>query len=173
MKKSLLLFATLASGAALANEGMWMPQQLPEVATQLKAAGLQLAPATLTKLTEFPMGAIVSLGGCSASFVSPQGLVVTNHHCAYGAIARNSTPQNNLLANGFVAKTLADELPGVPGSRVLVTTAVDNVTAKIITPAVAKLNGTARSDAIERNEKTLISATAAACPHFTAASSFT
>ncbi len=158
MKKSLLLFATLASGAALANEGMWMPQQLPEVATQLKAAGLQLAPATLTKLTEFPMGAIVSLGGCSASFVSPQGLVVTNHHCAYGAIARNSTPQNNLLANGFVAKTLADELPGVPGSRVLVTTAVDNVTAKIITPAVAKLNGKARSDAIERNEKTLIAA---------------
>ena len=46
--------------AVQADEGMWMPQQLPQVAKQLKAAGLKLDPASLTKLTEFPMGAIVS-----------------------------------------------------------------------------------------------------------------
>ena len=68
MKKSLLALAILSTGAAHADEGMWMPQQLPQIAKQLKAAGLKLDPNSLTKLTEFPAGAIVSLGGCSASF---------------------------------------------------------------------------------------------------------
>ena len=157
MKKTLLSLAILTSFAAQADEGMWMPQQLPQVAKQLKAAGLKLDPATLTKLTEFPMGAIVSLGGCSASFVSPQGLVVTNHHCVYNSIAVNSTPERDLLANGFLAKTLGEELPAAPGSRVYVTEEVANVTDQIITPEVAKLSGKARIDAIEKNQKKLVS----------------
>jgi hypothetical protein len=134
---------------------MWMPQQLPQVAKQLKAAGLKLDPATLTKLTEFPMGAIVSLGGCSASFVSPQGLVATNHHCVYGSVAHNSTPERDLLANGFLAHNLGEELPAAPGTRVWVTKAVTDVSKQVITPAVAKLNGKARSDAIEKNQKSI------------------
>jgi len=158
MKKTLLSLAILTSFAAQADEGMWMPQQLPQVAKQLKAAGLKLDPANLTKLTEFPMGAIVSLGGCSASFVSPQGLVVTNHHCVYNSIAVNSTPERDLLANGFLAKTMADELPASPGSRVYVTDEVANVSAQVITPEVAKLTGKARIDAIEKNQKTLVAA---------------
>ncbi|GGC89190.1 S46 family peptidase [Undibacterium terreum] len=155
MKKSLLLLTAL-SNIAFANEGMWMPQQLPEIATQLKAAGLKLDPATLTKLTEFPMGAIVSLGGCSASFVSPQGLVVTNHHCVYNSVAHNSTPERNLLENGFLAKTLAEELPASPGSRIFVTSEVRNVSDKVISADVAKLSGKKRVDAMEKNEKAIV-----------------
>ena len=60
-------------------------------------AGLKLSPEQLSNLTGDPMGAVVALGGCTASFVSPQGLVVTNHHCAYGAIQLNSTAQKNLI----------------------------------------------------------------------------
>jgi hypothetical protein len=156
MKKSIISLAILTSFAAQAEEGMWMPQQLPQVAKQLKAAGLKLDPATLTKLTEFPMGAVVSLGGCSASFVSPQGLVVTNHHCVYNSVAVNSTPQRDLLADGFLAKTMADELPAAPGSRVFVTEEVSNVSARVITPDVAKLAGKARADAMEKNQKALV-----------------
>ncbi|HEY1149730.1 MAG TPA: S46 family peptidase [Pseudoduganella sp.] len=158
MKKSLLALAILSTASAYADEGMWMPQQLPQVAKQLKAAGLKLDPSTLTKLTEFPMSAIVSLGGCSASFVSPQGLVVTNHHCVYNSVAQNSRPDRDLLANGFVAHNLGEELPAAPGTRVFVTKEVLNVTDKIITPEVAKLTGKARSDAIEKNQKTLVAA---------------
>jgi hypothetical protein len=135
---------------------MWMPQQLPQVAKQLKAAGLKLDPASLTKLTEFPAGAIVSLGGCSASFVSPQGLVITNHHCVYSSVAINSTPQRDLLADGFLAKTMAEELPAAPGSRIFVTEEVANVSDRVITPEVAKLTGKARVDAIEKNQKALV-----------------
>ena len=158
MKKTLLSLAILTSFAAQADEGMWMPQQLPQVAQQLKAAGLELDPATLTKLTEFPMGAIVSLGGCSASFVSPQGLVITNHHCVYNSVAVNSTPERDLLANGFLAKTLAEEVPAAPGSRVFVTEEVTNVTDQIIDKKVAKLTGKARIDAIEKNQKEMVAA---------------
>ena len=155
MKKTLLTLAIL-SNVAYADEGMWMPQQLPQVAKELKAAGLKLDPASLTKLTEFPMGAIVSLGGCSASFVSPQGLIATNHHCVYGSVAHNSTPQRDLLANGFLAKTLDEELPAAPGSRVFVTKDVSNVSERVIGPEVAKLTGKKRSDAIENNQKKLV-----------------
>jgi len=157
MKKTLLTLAVLSTCySAYADEGMWMPQQLPQVAKQLKADGLKLDPASLTKLTEFPMGAIVSLGGCSASFVSPQGLVITNHHCVYGSVAYNSKPENNLLANGFYAKTLDEELPASPGSRVFVTKDVLNVSNKVIDKHVAKLTGKKRVDAIERNSKAIV-----------------
>jgi hypothetical protein len=155
MKKTLIVLALLSS-AAYADEGMWMPQQLPQVAQQLQAAGLKLDPAALTKLTEFPMGAVVSLGGCSASFVSPQGLVITNHHCVYDSVAHNSTPERDLLANGFLAKTYAEELPASPGSRIFVTTDVSNVSSKIISPAAARLSGKKRVEAIESNQKSLV-----------------
>ncbi|QBE64126.1 S46 family peptidase [Pseudoduganella lutea] len=158
MKKSLLALAIMSITSAHADEGMWMPQQLPQIAKQLKAAGLKLDPNSLTRLTEFPAGAIVSLGGCSASFVSPQGLVVTNHHCIYNSVAQASTPERDLLANGFVARSLGEELPAAPGTRVFVTKEVLNVTDKVVTPEVAKLSGKARSDAIEKNQKALVAA---------------
>ncbi|MDC8784363.1 S46 family peptidase [Roseateles koreensis] len=146
------------TGQAMAAEGMWMPQQLPQIAKDLKQAGLQLDPAKLTQLTEFPMGAVISLGGCTASFVSPQGLVVTNHHCAYDSIQYNSTVQRDLLKNGFLAAGLTDELPASPGSRVFVTVDVSDVTAKVVDTKAQRLNGKARFDAIEANEKALTAA---------------
>ena len=111
-------FALLAAQLARADEGMWPPKQLPAIAKQLKAAGLKLDPRKLDDLDAHPMDAIVSLGFCTASFVSPRGLVVTNHHCAFGAIQYNSTPERNLLEKGFLARTWAEELPAGPGSRV-------------------------------------------------------
>ena len=75
------------------------------------------------------MGAVVSLGGCTASFVSPDGLIVTNHHCVVGGLQFNSTPQRNLLTDGFLARTRDEELSNGPGSRVFVTTSVKEVTA--------------------------------------------
>jgi hypothetical protein len=147
---SLMLFST-----AKADEGMWQPYQLPAISDELADKGLEIDATSISKLTEFPMNAVISLGGCSASFVSPKGLVVTNHHCAYGSILHNSTPENNLLKDGFLASSFSEELPATPGSRVYVTEEVTDVTAKVIAGTESKL-GNAFYEAIDTREKLLI-----------------
>ncbi|WP_413494660.1 S46 family peptidase [Shewanella baltica] len=155
MKKWLLTVAVAASFGAQADEGMWQPHQLPAMADELKAKGLEIDAKSISKLTEFPMNAVISLGGCTASFVSPKGLVVTNHHCAYGAIQYNSTPEKNLLQDGFLAKTFADELPATPGSRVYVTEDVTNVTERVKGGLEGKV-GSAFYQGVESQEKALV-----------------
>ncbi len=145
----------LAFGTAQADEGMWMPSQLPALAKRLKAAGFKGDPRGLADLTRHPMSAVISLDGCTASFVSPQGLAVTNHHCAYGAIQLNSTPQRNLIEDGFIAAGMADEPSAGPAARILVTVGFDDVTAQVLAAARGKA-GRAYLDAVESAEKTLV-----------------
>ena len=149
------LAAALFPAVVLADEGMWMPSQLPAVAEQMEAAGFKGDPRDLADLGKHPMSAVVSLGGCTASFVSPQGLVVTNHHCAHGAIQLNSTPENNLIVNGFNAATPADEVSAGPGARVLVTDRFEPVTARIL-GAADGLRGRAYYDAIDAASKAVV-----------------
>ncbi|MGB3394652.1 MAG: S46 family peptidase [Stenotrophomonas sp.] len=151
MRLNLLAFSVVAglglAQAAQAAEGMWVPQQLPEIAGPLKQAGLKLDPQQLANLTGDPMGAVVALGGCTASFVSPQGLVVTNHHCAYGAIQLNSTAENNLIKDGFNAPVLKDELSAGPNARIYVLDDITDVTAQARAAIVA-----AGADPLKRTE---------------------
>ncbi|MEA1013784.1 S46 family peptidase [Sphingosinicella sp. LY1275] len=154
-------FVTLAfllAAQAGAEEGMWLPSQTPSLAPTLKQAGLTLDPAVLANLQKAPLNAIVSLGGCSASFVSPQGLVATNHHCVQGSIQYNSKPGQDYLTNGFLAGALKDEVPAAPGTRVFVIEDLRDVSAamnKGVTPA---MSGLQRYDRMEANRKRLISA---------------
>lgn len=142
--------------SAHAGEGMWVPQQLPEISGPLKAAGLKLDPKQLADLTGDPLGAVVSLGGCTASFVSPQGLVATNHHCAYGAIQLNSTPQKNLIRDGFNAAANAEELSAGPNARIFVLDRIDDVTAQVRNAIAAAPDGLSRSKARDAIEKRLV-----------------
>ncbi|MFZ2755113.1 MAG: S46 family peptidase, partial [Lysobacteraceae bacterium] len=135
---------------------MWVPQQLPEIAGPLKTAGLKLTPKQLSDLTGDPLGAVVSLGGCTASFVSPQGLVTTNHHCAYGAIQLNSTAQKNLIKDGFNAATQAEELSAGPNARVFVLDRIDDVTPQVRQAIMAAPDALARSRARDTIEKRLV-----------------
>ncbi len=146
----------LSSTATLADEGMWQPNQLPTIAKELTKAGLKLNPSDLTDLTGFPMGAIVSLGGCTASFVSDQGLVASNHHCVYGSVQYNSTAENNLLKNGFLAKNFSEELPATPGSRIYVTEEITEVSNLVKSGITEEMSGNDRYKAIETNSKKLV-----------------
>ena len=151
-----LLAALLCATSVQADEGQWQPYQLPQLKSELKRVGIAIPAEKLADLSKHPMSAIVSLGGCSASFVSDAGLVVTNHHCAYGAIQRNSTPEHNYIANGFLAKTRAAELPGGPNTLVYVTDKVENVTNRVLKDVTPSMSGKQRSEAVERAIKSLI-----------------
>ena len=157
MRMTILAAALLAAGAAQASEGMWVPQQLPEIAGPLAKAGLKLDPQQLADLTGDPMGAVVSLGGCTASFVSPQGLVATNHHCAYGAIQLNSTAEKNLIQDGFTPATQADELSAGPNTRIYALEAITDVTTQAKAAiAAAGDDPLKRTQALEAFEKAQI-----------------
>ncbi len=149
------LALTLAAGSVHADEGMWMPSQLPGLATQMAAAGFKGDPAALADLNRAPLAAVVSLGGCTASFVSAQGLIVTNHHCAMGAIQYNSTPERNLIRDGFNAATMADELSAGPAARVYVTVSFDKITDRILDGARGK-TGRAYFDAVDAAKKAAV-----------------
>lgn len=141
---------------SFAKEGMFTPDQLPEISKDLRKTGLKIKASQLSDLTSFPMGAVVSLGGCSASFVSDQGLVITNHHCSRGSVQYNSTKENNYLEDGFLAANYKEELPASPGSRIYVTKQVTDVTQQVLNGVGENLSGGERFKAIEANRKTLI-----------------
>lgn len=158
MFKTIVLPVALlgAFAGAHADEGQWQPHQLPQLKADLKRVGIEIPAEKLADLSKHPMSAIVSLGGCSAAFVSDAGLVVTNHHCAYGAVQRNSTPEHNYITNGFLAKTRAAELPGGPNSLVYVTDKVENVSERVLKGLTADMTGRARHEAVEKRVKDLI-----------------
>ncbi|MCA9662899.1 MAG: S46 family peptidase, partial [Myxococcales bacterium] len=135
--------------------GMWMPTQLANQAESLKKAGFELDPAVLTDPTTFPLGAVVSLGGCSASFVSPDGLIITNHHCVTGYLQHNSTPAANLLKDGYLAKTRGEERSGGPTKRVYVTRAFTRVTDRVL-GGLDGVSGSERYKEIEQRRKDIV-----------------
>ena len=117
MKKILwLIIAVMAFGPmAKADEGMWLPMLIKRLNYQdMRAKGLQLTAEEIYSVNHSSLkDAIVQLNGgsCTAEMISPNGLVLTNHHCAYGAIQSHSSEEHNYLNDGFWAKKLEDELP--------------------------------------------------------------
>lgn len=151
---------TLALGAALAlpahaDEGMWMPSQLPQLAKPLREAGFKGKPQALADVTAAPLSAVVRAGGGTGAFVSPDGLILTNHHVAYGVIQYNSKPERNLIDEGFTAGDRSAELPANPDFRVLVTVGYDKVTDRVLKDTTGK-TGRAYFDAVDRASKAIV-----------------
>ena len=102
------------SGLTKADEGMWMLNKIDEQTAQaMKELGLELTPRELYNPDGVSLkDAVVDFGDfCSGVVVSPKGLVFTNHHCGYGAIQKLSTPEDDILKNGFVARSYEEERP--------------------------------------------------------------
>src|SRR5450755_236278 len=117
--------------------GMWLPSQVPEHAAELQKLGLAIDPALLADPKSSVLGAIVNLNGCSASFVSKDGLVVSIHHCATSALQRNSTPAEDLLKTGMLARTRAEERASGPSARLNVLAKATEIT-DLVAPLLAK-----------------------------------
>ncbi len=138
--------------------GLFMPEQMPSQAEALKRLGLQIDPALLSDPLSDLLASIVNFGGCSASFVSADGLIATNHHCAVAALQYNSTPGANLLHDGFVAKSRADERFAGPTQRVYVTRKLTDVSTQVQAALAPITDDLERERAFEKFEKTSVAA---------------
>jgi len=128
MKKSALLFATLMTllTPVWAEEGMWTFNNFP---SQKVAKQYGFAP-TQAWLDHVRLSSVRLAGGCSASFVSPNGLIMTNHHCMSGCIQQVSTPTQDYIKNGFYAKTRAEEIK-CPAVELNVLLGITDVTQQV------------------------------------------
>ncbi len=132
------LVAVLAAITFLPDEGQWLPTQVREMDWDaLKKRGMQLTRDEFWHPEKGGvLSATVQINGCTAAFVSADGLLITNHHCGFGAVSELSTPADNLLANGFAAADRGAERVA-PGMVASVLKRIEDVTA-IVHEAQAK-----------------------------------
>ena len=102
---SLLLLAMIPS---VPDEGMFPLSEISNL--DLNSTGLKISISEVYNPNGVSLvDALVKVGGCTGSFVSPEGLIITNHHCSFGAVQKASTTKNNYLENGFLAETHEEE----------------------------------------------------------------
>ncbi|HXI12646.1 MAG TPA: S46 family peptidase [Thermoanaerobaculia bacterium] len=153
---ALLLVTSVFS--AFAIEGKWTPQQVLELdARWLKKEGLELSPKQLwdpAKGTGLLAGT-VNIGGCSGGFISNTGLIITNHHCIFSILQQHSTPQNDLITNGFLARSHADELAG-QSIKVTVPRRFTDVTQAVLSAVGRDATDLERKRSIDRKQNELV-----------------
>ena len=125
-------FAIMIGSFAKADEGMWLPFLLGRNYEDMKKHGLRLTQEEVYSINNSSLkDAIVSFGGfCTGEIISNKGMILTNHHCGYDAIAEASTPEHNYLDNGFWAKDHASEI-AVPGLTATFIIRIEDVTKTI------------------------------------------
>lgn len=152
MKRALLIFFLLLTIQwAKADEGMWLPYLLgQQVYNDMVKKGLKLTKEQLYNINKASVkdAIIIFGGGCTGEIVSNQGLIFTNHHCGYDAIASASSVANNYLKNGFYAQNLQQEIPSDKLSAQFLVK-VDDVT-KQVSDSLQNLLGQERLQAQQR-----------------------
>ncbi len=148
-----------ACAGAFAVEGKWTPEQVLEHDPKwLRGLGLEIPPGTLwTKEGAGLLDAAVKLDGCTAGFISAQGLLITNHHCAFSILQQHSTPERDLITHGFLARTRAEELAGA-GVRATIPHRLTDVTREVEGAVPAGADDLVRFRAIERKQKEMVAA---------------
>lgn len=146
MRKIILTFALslLIVFRSFADEGMWLPLLLgQQVYNDMAKKGLKLTRDQLYNINKASLkdAIIIFGGGCTGEIVSSEGLIFTNHHCGYDAIANASTMDHNYLKDGFYAKNKGEEIPTTLSVQFLLR--IDDVTAEVM-DSLKGLNGAER-----------------------------
>jgi hypothetical protein len=146
-------------GVMRADEGMWVPQRLDNCPVDTwRDRGLDVDVREIWSPDGPSLAdAVVKLGGGTGSFVSLDGLIVTNHHVAFGAVQRSSAVGSDHLADGFLAADRAGEIPA-PGFEARVLLGVEDVTARVLRSVKRGMGDRDRFQAIEKAEKALVEA---------------
>lgn len=151
-RKHILLSAVLFPAVmAFAQQygGMWIPTELNE--KEMKDLGMKISAKQIFDPSKPSIkDAVVQFnGGCTAEIISPQGLLLTNHHCGFGQIQQHSTVKNDYLSDGFWAKDMNGELPN-PGVTVDFIADIKEVTAQVLA-GTQNLDDKASQELIDKN----------------------
>ncbi len=160
-----ILFGSLLPAVAAPEEGMFTPDKIATL--PLKQKGLKIKPSDIYDPNGIDISdAVIRLSiGCTGEFVSPQGLILTNHHCGFDALVSASTPGKDYGKDGYKSDSMKDELPAKDYS-IFITNRVEDVTAKI-TKGTDALKGDALNKALAENVKALQEAEQAKVPEGT------
>ena len=155
-----MLFSMLPA-SLLANEGMWLVSLLNRMnEAEMKGLGLNLTKEEIYSINTASLkDAIVRLnyGQCTGEVVSDKGLIFTNHHCGYDAIQTLSTVENNLLLDGFCAKSFAEELP-IENFKISFLVRIDDVTKDMLSVVNDGMSEADRDKALAAKSKELSAA---------------
>lgn len=136
-----------------ADEGMHPISTLKKL--NLQSKGLKISPEDIFDPNKICLvDGVCRVNGCTGSFISPKGLIFTNHHCAYRAIQSASKPENDILKNGFSASGLKDEIPA-PGYTVRVTESFRDVSKEVLSIVSPEMTFAERTKAIDKKRKTI------------------
>jgi len=159
VSKSMILLVLLSACLAApvtAEEGMWPMSEIQSL--DLTKRGLAIQPQEIYNPGQISLvDGICKLGGCTGSFVSADGLILTNHHCAFRAVQSASSAEHDYLTDGFHAATRAEEIPA-KGYTLRITESYRDVSAEVLGVVTEGMDPAARTKAIERRTKELIAA---------------
>ena len=164
MRKSFIVLLTLLSVMSVkvkADEGMWLLPLIDRLNVgTMTEMGLKLSAEDIYSINKACLkdAVVIFGGGCTGEIVSPEGLLLTNHHCGYGQIQSHSTVEHDYLANGFWAKTREEELPN-PGLSVLFLTSIEDVTARVLSNVNSSMTEQQRSEAINSMRSKIVAET--------------
>src|SRR5210317_717589 len=135
--------------------GMWIPSLLEGMnETEMQSLGSHLSAKDIYDVnTSSLKDAIVHFnGGCTSEIISPNGLLLTNHHCGYGVIQSHSSVENDYLADGFWAKSYEEELPNENLTATFIKR-IDDVTAQVFEGVTPEMDEVAKMNVISQNIK--------------------
>jgi hypothetical protein len=146
VKASLIAISLFVSLFGRADEGMWLPFMLGRNYKDMKKNGLKLSQEQIYSINKSSLkDAVISFGGfCTGEIISKQGLILTNHHCGYDAIAGASSAEKNYLDNGFWAKNNKEEI-AVPGLTATFIIRMEDVSATILKELTADMTSEQRA----------------------------
>ncbi len=156
-----LLFLPLIAAAILFFQGHTPPEEgmypLSEISNvDLVKAGLKIDPKDIYNPGNISIvDALVRVGGCTGSFVSGEGLILTNHHCAFDYVRKASTPENNYLENGFFAANKGVEIPA-EGLTCMITEDYRDVSAEILSVVRGVSDPAERTKAIQKKIREIV-----------------
>lgn len=150
----LIFCLALFFGQSPAEEGMYPINLLG--ALDLRAKGLQLDARALYNPDSVGLvDAVVKIGGCTGSFVSPEGLIVTNHHCVFGYVQAASSKEHDFVTDGYLARSRAEELRAT-GATVKITESYQDVSSDIIRALADTMDAGTRARVIGEKTRELV-----------------